>query len=139
FEALPGDVRTEDVDVSGARGRLRRGDRVRQVPGERDAGNRLRGPVGEDDLRSLPAAAERLALALGTAVRIVAAVRPAADEQRADLRDQRVDQRIRAEVRGQPGHVPAGSGDEAVDRAAEAVEQFRHGSYLRRLSWTSVP
>ena len=56
-------------------------------------------------LRALPPTAERLPLSLGALVWVVAAERRTADEKRADVPDQVVDERVRSEVGGQPLHV----------------------------------
>ena len=103
-----------------------------EIADERDTGNRIgRRAVGQHELRAVPAAAERLTLAGLTLVRIVAAIRSAAREDRADLRDQLVDNGIGANVLGQPGHVAARPGDEPVERHRGRVEKLRHGGLDR--------
>src|SRR2546423_438636 len=128
-EALPRDVGADDVHVPVARGGRGRGDRAVEVTDERDARYRRgRGMVGEHELRPLPPAAERLALALRAPVRIVTAERARADQQGADPADELGHRRVGPEVRGQPGHVAARAGDEAVQRHRRGVDEFSHES-----------
>src|SRR5258708_3598829 len=92
------------------------------------------GVVSEHELRSGPPSAEWLAFLGCVLIRIVAAERALADEQRADPADKVVHRRVGPEVLGQPGHVAIRTSHEAVQRHS-GREQYLCHNYLRREQW----
>ena len=94
-QALRRHVGTEDGDVlvAGSGGCL--GDGRVEAGDEGETGNHFGGRmVGEHELGTVPAAAERFALARLALERVVPGERAPADQQRADLWDQLVNSRI---------------------------------------------
>jgi hypothetical protein len=126
LETLTGDVGAQHVHVAVTGGGFGRRQPGEYVGHEEDAGG-VGGRVMSDHvLRPVPAAAEGFAGVLVVLVRIVAAVRRGADQQGADVADQLADQRVRAQMCGEPGHVAAGTGDVAVERHGDGVQDLGH-------------
>lgn len=81
--------------------------------------------VGKHALRPAPSSTEWLSFpAFDALVRIVIAEGAIADGQRPDLVDHVVYQRIGSKVLGRPGHIPARTGDEPIERHGDRVEQL---------------
>src|SRR6185312_7377500 len=90
LEAAAGDLGAEHTDVLIPRRVTRRGDRPAEVVDELDVRRRLRGRVvGDDELGTVPGAAEGPFLLLVATVGIVPAPGAPADQERSDPRRQR--------------------------------------------------